>query len=157
MPATLVMERLSLPGHEKPEIERWVPALLAALGPDPRDTVIVAHSVGAQAALRALARLPEGARVRGLLCVAGWWTIDEPWDSIGPWMELDFEPERAARAAGWISVLLSDNDPYTADHARTAALFRDRLGATVRVVPGAAHFNDGSEPQVVSALKERWS
>jgi len=50
-------------------------------------------------------------------------------------------------------VLLSDNDPFTADSAANAALWRARLHAQVRLVPGARHFNGAQEPAVYDALR----
>jgi uncharacterized protein len=64
-----------LPTPGAPEVGPTIDAVLLALGDDPEAlaaTVIVGHSVGVQAAMRALARLGDGRRVRGLLGVTGW-------------------------------------------------------------------------------------
>lgn len=145
-----------------PTIDAWVASLTAACGPgDLADTWFVAHSVGCQAVIRYLASLPPGARAAGCLLVAGWWTVDRPWPAIQPWLypgspaaagapPLDLGRVRAACPR--FSVLLSDDDPFTADHAATAAAFRERLGAQVEVVPGAKHFNSAESPPVLDAL-----
>jgi hypothetical protein len=101
--------------------------------------------------LRALALLPAGVRLPGVLCVAGWWAVDQPWETILPWME---PPDLPAirRVAQAVHVLLSTNDPFTADHETNAALWRDRLDAEVEVVPNAKHFNATEEPAVLAAL-----
>ena len=60
---------------------------------------------------------------------------------------------RIIAAAGALHVLLSDNDPFTADSGANAALWRARLRARVRLVPGAGHFNGAQEPAVYDALR----
>lgn len=143
-----------LPSPGAPGIEPTTEAVLRALGDDPdalARTVVMGHSVGAQAAMRALARLDEGRRVRGLLCVAGWWSVDAPWGALLPWQE-PFAFERARAAAASTKVLLSDGDPFTTDASATGRLFHERLGAEVVVVPGAKHFNATPQPEVLAAL-----
>ncbi len=146
-----------MPNPDKPTIDEWVKAVGDVVGRPTQAlarTVLVGHSVGAQAVLRWLATLPPGAQVQGVLLVAGWFTVDEPWEDIRPWCETPLDLPRIRRAAPRIHTLLSDDDPFTADHAAAAALFRERLGAEVTVVPGAAHFNREEEPAVLEALSE---
>lgn len=140
-----------------PTIAAWVASLTAAC---PRDalasTWLLGHSVGCQAILHYLASLPDGAAVAGVLAVAGWWTVDEPWDSIRPWLYTDeaptFDVARARRACPRLHVLISDNDPFTADWRTTEAHWRERMGAEVQVVPGAKHFNATEAPVVRDTL-----
>lgn len=142
------------PGH--PRIDSWPPAIAAALGRDPAvlaNTVVLAHSVGCQATLHALATLPDGARISALLAVAGWWQVDEPWPTIVPWQTQLPDLARARAAVSRVVVLLSDDDPFTRDHANNAALWRERLAAEIVVVPGARHFNASEAPAVLAALR----
>jgi uncharacterized protein len=148
---------LHLPDPGTPTLEAWVPALRAAIdeavaapGPPP---VVVGHSVGCQAVMRALAGFDRPVASACLL-VAAWWDVDQPWPSIRPWIDTPFDHARTRAAASRFSVLLSDDDPFTRDHARTAALFRERLGATVRIASGAKHFNGEREPAVLESLLE---
>jgi hypothetical protein len=143
------------PSPEAPTIEACVEELARGLANrDLSSTVLVGHSVGCQAQLRYLASLGEPATVAGLLCVAGWWSVDEPWDTIRPWIETPLDRQAVRRAAPRIRVVLSDNDPFTSDHAGNAATWRERLGAEVTVVPAAKHFNGAGEPAVLAALRE---
>ncbi len=147
---------LDLPRPELPDVVAWPAAIAAALRSDPdglSKTYVLAHSVGCQALLRALAQLPEGAKLGGALCVAGWWEIDQPWDSIRPWLAPVPELARARAALAKLLVLLSDNDPFTADHVKNRKQWEERLGATVRLVPGGRHFNAAQEPEVVVELR----
>ena len=145
-----------MPDPGLPTIDGWRQALAAIAGADPgalSSTVLVGHSVGAQAVLHFLAELPEGVQIASALFVAGWWSVDQPWESIRPWVNHSHAHARIRRAAKSLHVLISDNDPFTAGHAENAELWRSRLGATVRVVPGAKHFNGAEEPAVHAALE----
>jgi predicted alpha/beta hydrolase family esterase len=144
---------LDMPNPAQPTIDAWVGALAAAVGPAPApSTVLMGHSVGCQTVLRYLATLPPGHTLEGALLVAGWWEVDKPWESIVPWIETPVDLTRVRAAARKLVVLLSDNDPFTADHVRNRRLWEERLGATVVLAPGARHFNNPREPAVLEAL-----
>lgn len=137
-----------------PTIEAWLDSLGRALADEDLSQVhLMGHSVGCQAVLRYLATLPAGAAgPAGVLCVAGWWDVDNAWGSLRPWVDTPFDMARARAASGKIIVLLSDDDPFTSDHETNARLWRERVGAEVRLVPGAKHFNGAEEPVVLEAL-----
>ncbi|WAS92524.1 alpha/beta hydrolase [Nannocystis punicea] len=144
-----------LPNPGTPRLDTWPPALGRLLGDDPavlRDTFVLGHSVGCQALLHALAALPAGCRIAGMLAVAGWWRVDEPWPTIRPWQDDLPDLERVRAAVPRLTVLLSDGDPFTRDYQTNAALWREHLSAAVEVVPGARHFNAAEEPAVLAAL-----
>jgi serine hydrolase len=147
-----------MPDPDEPTIDRWRAGVADLAGSDATElaeTVLVGHSVGCQAALHFLAGLPASTRVRGTFCVAGWWSVDEPWESIRPWIENPPDLGRVRASCGQVRVLLSDNDPYTADVAANGRLWQERLGAVVDVVPGAGHFNRSEEARVLAELL-RW-
>ena len=80
------VERVPLPQPEAPTIAGCVEAFGAALrSGDPARTLCVGHSVSCLGWLHTLAA--HEVRVAGLLCVAGWWTIDDPWPTIQPWID----------------------------------------------------------------------
>jgi predicted alpha/beta hydrolase family esterase len=147
-----------MPDPDEPTVDGWASRVAERAGSDPAtlaDTILVGHSVGCQAVLHYLAGLPDSTAVRGTLCVAGWWSVDEPWESIRPWIEQTPDLRRVRAACGQLRVLLSDDDPFTADVAENGRLWRERLGAAVEVVHAAAHFNRAQEPAVLAALR-RW-
>lgn len=147
-----------MPDPDEPRIGPWTERLAELTGSDQdqlEGTLLVGHSVGCRAILNFLGELPAGTQVLGTICVAGWWTVDEPWDSLLPWIEHPLDLDRVRKAGGEFEVLLSDNDPFTADAQANARLWRKRLGAEVRMVPGAEHFNRTKEPQVLAAIR-RW-
>ena len=146
--------------RDTPTIAAWLASLQKICGSGDADglaeTYFVAHSVGCQAVLHYLASLPEGVQVAGFLAVAGWWNLDEPWETIQPWVYTDdsptFDVSRARRACPRTIVLISDNDPFTASWKKTRTEWQERMDATVRVIPGAAHFNSSEAPVVLEAL-----
>lgn len=146
---------LALPRPEEPDVAAWPQAISEALGSDPdvlANTYVLAHSVGCQALLRSLGQLPAGLSIAGFLAVAGWFTIDQPWDSIRPWLAPVPALERVRTAAPKRLVLLSDNDPFTRDSAANQREWEDRLGAHVKLAPSGLHFNAPIEPAVLAAL-----
>lgn len=134
-----------LPSKDAPEIAACIDDVTPLLD---ETVTLIGHSVGAQVAMRALAQ--SGVRVPHLLLVAGWWTVDKPWDAIRPWIDTPFD--ESAVHADRVTVLLSDDDPFTAEHAETRRLFESRLGAKVELCAGARHFNNAEEPAVLTAL-----
>lgn len=141
---------------DAPDLAATVAAVRDQIGPAERAerTLVLGHSVGAQAAMRAIAELPAGTRVGALLLLAGWWTVDRPWTTIVPWIETPFAWDRTRAAVGRCVVLVSTNDPFTADAAETRRLFEERLGAEVHVHEGGKHFNASEEPAVLAAAAE---
>lgn len=157
--------RPDLENWQEPTIASWVTTLQTACGTSGEElarTFLVGHSVGCQAIIRYLASLPEGTTVSACLLVAGWWTLDEPWDSILPWIyPLDSEDREPANpfnlarvraACHHIVTLISDNDPYTADWRQTQQDWHHRVNAQIRVIPGAEHFNGEDQPAVRATL-----
>ncbi len=146
---------LNMPDPDDPTIEAWVGALTELVGTDNAllgQTILVGHSVGCQAIMRYLATLQPGAKVAGVLGVAGWWSVDQPWGSILPWMETPFDVACVRSASAKFHVLIADDDPFTPDFRQNRRLWEERVGATVTVVAGAQHFNGGREPSVLQAL-----
>ena len=109
-------------------------------------------------------------RLGGCLLVAAWFEVVDPWEGMLPWCQtpVDCNAARSTLAlagglgeddtGGMISppclVLLSDNDRYTPDTNANAARWRDSLGASVRVLPGRAHFGSKNQPDVMQAARQ---
>lgn len=156
----LSVEVLDLPRPDAPEIDACVAAFQAQLGTrveELRDTILVGHSVGCQALMRYLAQLAPataGVGPKRLVCIAGWWTVDEPWPTIRPWIDTPIAlPRLRANTPGGVSVLLSQDDPFTADWRSNQSTWEQRLDAEVRVVPDGRHFNGEQEPAVLELVR----
>lgn len=144
------------PTREAPTVAASAAAVEAAsvrLGRT-EEIVFLAHSAGCHALLRFLSQLPAGARVAGVVLVAAWTMLDEPWPAIEPWTGLAHDWARVRASSDRITVLLSDDDPFTRDYAQNAAVWRQRLSADVRVLSGRKHYNRPEEPDVLQAVKE---
>jgi predicted alpha/beta hydrolase family esterase len=155
--AGITVDVLNMPSPDAPTIDAWTSAVVEALGDDPYTlarTLLIGHSVGCQAAVRAVAALPPGRSVAHLLGVAGWLWVDTPWDAIVPWLQTPIDPLAVADGAQAIRVLLSTDDPFTADHAANATAWRERFEAEVHLVPDAGHFNAAEQPIVLQHVRE---
>lgn len=64
-----------MPSADTPKQAEWLAALEPLLQDIDEDTYFIGHSVGCQAALRTLDRLPEGRRCGGAVLVAGWVSV----------------------------------------------------------------------------------
>lgn len=117
-------------------------------------TLLIGHSVGAQALLHALAAHHPDTPAAAFLAVAGWWTVDAPWETILPWIEQTPDLTRLRAACLRFVLALSDNDPFTADHAANATLWRQRLHAEVHLIPNAKHFNATQAPHIWRLIQE---
>lgn len=154
------LEIVELPSPSAPVIDECVAALGSALGTDPAalgSTLLVGHSVGCQALMRYLASLRSGASERPsgpmLLCVAGWWAVDSPWPTIEPWISTPISLASLRGNTSRIAVLLSDDDPFTADWRANQLLWEERVGAEVEIVSGGRHFNASQEPAVLDLVR----
>jgi len=158
----LRVDVLELPNRDAPVIEQCVAALEAELGAELgalASTMLVGHSVGCHALMRYLAELPgdddHEARTgpERLVCVAGWWTVDAPWPAIRPWIDTPVALPRLRANSPSVTVLISDDDPFTRDWRANKATWEQRLDADVRVRSGGQHFNAEREPVVLELLR----
>lgn len=156
---SLRVDALELPTKSAPVIDQSVAALEAELGNDLTAlsrTLLVGHSVGCQALMRYLAEQPQPPdrdAAPTLVCIAGWWTLDEPWPSIRPWIDTPIPLPKLRANTASITVLLSDDDPFTSDWRANKSTWEQRLDADVRVNPGGHHFNAEQEPAVLDLLR----
>ncbi len=138
---------LSFPNWDKPTCTEFLTFIKQVIPETEIDnnTYFVGHSVGCKAALLYLSELhtkkPE-LKMGGLMCVAGWWKVDNPWPQLYQWtnMQLDFEGIRDICNKN-IVCLLSNNDPFTSDWQANKTEWETNLNAKVLIVPGAKHFN----------------
>ena len=160
---------LDMPSRSTPEPNAWLAALAAAMGNAMTSAeahrggepalVGVGHSVGCQTWLRYLSEpsVRSMPRLAGLLFVAGWWQIDEPWPTLLPWLDhRAFDTSRVmARIAGPIHVVIGANDPYTRDAEANRQEWHARVpAARITIVEEGKHFNALEEPHVEVALRE---
>jgi predicted alpha/beta hydrolase family esterase len=147
-----------LPNEHEPRKEAWVPALAAAVGTPDAETCFIAHSMGCQTVLRYLETLSEGAKVGGMLLVAGFVNhiinLETPEEEeVGhSWTDTPLDLAKVRAHVSKSIALFSDDDPWvTLDNG---PIFHDALGAEVVVEHAAEHFTQEEEPAVLrEALK----
>src|SRR5262249_30078550 len=91
---------------------------------------------------------------RGLVSVAGWFTVDNviSYPALAPWVSMNLDYASTASAAGPITVLLSDNDPFTADWRGNATNWLSELGAAVHIAHGAGHYMTTNPGPVIDTI-----
>jgi len=148
---------LDMPSPDLPVPEKWIPRIAAGVGTDPEElerSILVAHSIGCQACIRYLAALPPDKRLLGLVCVAGFWSVDDPWDTLKPWLNEPIDHKRVKSSAEQIIVLLSPDDPISSDIKGNALMWEELLDAVVQIIPGSSHFMETAEPSVLKAIQD---
>ena len=147
-----------LPEPTAPGIDETVAAIAKAVGEDPHEiaqTFLIGHSVGSRALLAYLSRHGAHRTFAGLVSVAGWFRVDDvtSYPAVAPWVNMDLNFASIASAAGPITVLLSDNDPFTADWRANAADWLGKLGAEVHIAHGAGHYMTTSPGPVLDTIR----
>jgi len=147
-----------LPEPTAPGIDETVAAIARAVGDDPPEiaqTLLIGHSVGSRALLAYLSRHGAHRTFAGLVSVAGWFRVDDEtsYPALAPWLNMSLDFASIASAAGPITVLLSDNDPYTADWRANAADWLGKLGAAVHIAHGAGHYMTTSPGPVLDTIR----
>lgn len=139
-----VVDVPQMPDAMEPAFEKWVPFLEERVGVPDDETLIVGHSMGGQAALRMLERLPEGRRVGTVLLVApvvetilGMDADDER--VARPWLDRAFDAEKIRRSASSLVGVFSDNDPYIPLTSET--IVREQFAGRTIIFPNRGHFS----------------
>ena len=142
----------AMPYPNRPVISEWT-AFIASLVETPdAETVLIGHSLGAQAVLRYLETLgAAGMSVGKTVLIAGNFptgmspmAADERTGGdkvLQPWLVSGLNPVWVRKAAGKCTVILSDNDPYI-PFGEAKASFADNLPAKIVEESGMGHFNE---------------
>jgi len=150
---------LSLPNWDNPDITTFLSFIERRLPQNEIDsnTYFVGHSVGCRAALFYLNELKkknQSLRIGGLMCVAGWWTVDNPWPQLEQWINISVDYDGIREMCNEnITTLISDNDPFTSDTPTNKNHWEKNLNAKVLIVPNAKHFNNDGFEAIVEELR----
>ncbi|MBO0356823.1 DUF1749 domain-containing protein [Hymenobacter sp. BT186] len=153
---------LPMPAWDLPVIERAVGYLQEVLPAHKLNSnvYLVGHSVGCLAILHYLATIakatPNAPQIGGVLCVAGWFSVDSPWQEVLDWMHapIDYEAARRLIPQDKLIVLLSDDDPYTSGYQNNEQLWVERLHSQVSILPGRQHFSAQLDFDVRDAVRD---
>ena len=137
-----------MPTPNAPEIRTWVGALSKAVGLVDKETYFVGHSIGCLTILHYLESLAKGAKIGGVIFVAGWFRLSpEAMPSAKeqtiaqPWLASDLDLDKVAKHSEKFVAILSDNDPYV-PFAENKKIF-DRF-AEVIVQRNKGHYDEES-------------
>lgn len=149
-----------MPNPLVPKIKPWVVRLRRAVGTPDRNTFFIGHSIGCQTILRYLATLPPKTRIGGIVCVAGFFKLQNletaaerriarPWTATAG----RINTKKIRRIAPKVVAIFSDDDQWVSlDNSRE---FKRRLGAHIIVERHKGHFNliDDGVRRLPSALR----
>jgi predicted alpha/beta hydrolase family esterase len=152
-----------MPRADRPVISQWIAFISDLVGePDDR-TVMIGHSLGAQAVLRYLDTIGGNGRSVGrtVLIASMYPSGMSPEEAdkrtegdriLLPWLTVAVDAPNVRKAAGKCIVILSDNDPYIPfEEAITS--FRASVEAEIVVEHAKGHFNeDDNITELPSAL-----
>jgi predicted alpha/beta hydrolase family esterase len=131
-----------MPDPEAPQPEPWLKAVTAEVA-DPRDTVLVGHSLGAVNLLRLLQRhdVDREGQYAGVVLVAAM-AHEVGYDQLASFFDGGFDWDRIRRAAKRFRLLVAIDDPVlTPDPLEHVRLFAAHLGAKALVTPDGIHFS----------------
>lgn len=135
-----------MPNTNEPKIEEWIPYLNKIAGKVDEETYFIGHSIGCQAIMRYLEKLPEKTRIGGCIFIAGWFKLDnlesEEEEKIAkPWTENKINLDKIRKISKEISVYISNNEYYGFIKENTE-IFREKLGAKVIIEKNIGHFTN---------------
>lgn len=134
------------PHPEEPRIESWVSKVRETVGVPDKDTYLIGHSMGCQAIIRFLEKLPEGVDIGGAVFVAGFLKqltnleSDElVRDVVREWLSAPIDLKKVKSHLKKSIAIFSDNDPYVPVDNR--AEFEEKLGSKIIIEHGKGHFS----------------
>lgn len=146
----------TMPDSNHPAIETWIETISSVTPKPTASTFYIGHSVGVQAILRYIERLPEKVKVGGILSVAGWLklqnlSIDEQ-IVAKPWLHRPIDYSKIISHTKNILALFSDNDPNVS--VENTQLFNDAVQAQITVLPQRGHFTQDEGIQTDETILE---
>lgn len=131
-----------MPDIDTPVIEKWVSHLEKIVGVPDKDAYFVGHSIGCQAIMRYLEKLPDNEKVGGAIFVAGWFKLenledDETRETAKPWIETPVNFEKIKTVLPKSTLIISDNDPYNAFEENKQRF--TEIGSEIIVLHGVGH------------------
>lgn len=148
-----------MPDTNKPTIKAWVVKLHRLAKRADENTYFVGHSIGAQAIMRYLEKLPANTKIGGVIFVAGWTNLTnqtpEEKPTARPWINTKINFSKVKKASKKFVAIFSDDDPYV-PFSKNSKVFKQKLGAKIIIQHKKGHLSgsDGVKklPVVLSEL-----
>ncbi len=134
-----------MPNPDSPQKAAWLSALEARISEVDENTYLIGHSVGCQAILRFLDRLPPGNRCGGVVLVAGWVRFPN-WEGrsqeqkaiLEDWLNPTLDLSKVADRSKHFIAIFSDNDEFVPKG--NWAVCENELHAKILIKHAAGHF-----------------
>ena len=155
----------AMPDPEEPEIKSWVDKLAKTVGNIDGDTYLIGHSIGCQTILRYLEKLSENEKVKAVILVAPWMSLDEQtikeegedvWEIAKPWIETPIDIEKVKTHSNKFAIVYSTNDPYA--NSDDLLMLKEKLDALTVNAGNKGHFDDDANikelPEIIDVIDE---
>ena len=134
-----------MPDSETPRIGAWVSKIKEIAGEPDEEAIFVGHSIGCQAILRYLEKLPPPIKVGGVVFIAPWLTLqnlesDEERQIADPWLKTPIREKDVMRHIPKMIAIFSDDDPYVA--GENINFFQDKFNAEIIIESKKGHFTE---------------
>lgn len=133
-----------MPDTGKPKISRWVGKLAKIAEGADKNTYFIGHSIGAQAIMRYLEKLPRGKKIGGTIFVAGWTSLtnqtSEEKPIAKPWINTKINFARVKKSSKKFVAIFSNNDLYV-PFSKNSKVFKQKLGAKIILKHKKGHFS----------------
>lgn len=154
----ITIERLEMPDWNEPDIEKSIEYLSNQVKQLNKQTYFIGHSVGCQAIIRFLIKKSEqnyDLQIGGCLFVAGWFEVDNPWNTLKPWLDINkIDFNLILNRLNFNKLILSDNDPFTTNYFKNKGLWEKRMNSEVVIYPDRKHFNESEELYVFIEIEK---
>src|SRR6266404_64634 len=151
-----------MPNAEAPKQSEWMEALEKYVDIIDEDTYLIGHSVGCQALLRFLDRLPPGRKAGGVVLVAGWVSVPA-WEGrteeqkviLNDWLNPKLNFRKIVDRSKKFTAIFSDNDEFVPKE--NWVVCEKELHAKVVIKHEAGHFegtDDLELPEVTDAIND---
>ena len=151
------IDRLEMPNWNEPNVDESIEYLSNRVKQLNLQTYFIGHSVGCQAIIRFLTKRFEkdnDLQIGGCLFVAGWFEIDNAWDSLKPWLNInDIDFNLISKRLVFNKLVLSNNDPFTTNYLNNKSLWELKLNSKVVIYPDRKHFNETEELNVFREIE----
>ena len=152
------IEFLEMPDTNYPRIETWVRHLENNVKELDEETYFIGHSIGCQAIMRFLEKLPENIKIGGCVFVAGFFNltvscleIEEDKEIAEPWLETSMNTEKIKEHAKNFLAIFSEDDPDIP--LSDSDIFKEKLNAEIVIKKDEGHFNNTEKiPEVLDFI-----
>ncbi len=149
-----------MPNPEEPNIASWINKLNEICKNPDFNTYFIGHSIGCQAIMRHIEKLPEKIKIRGAIFIAPWINLqglsEEEENIAKPWLKTPIDFNKVKSHMKNIVTIFSDNDPFVP--LSDKEIFRKKLKAKVIVEHDKGHYTQSdnvySNPIVINKLIE---